>query len=257
MDSELQKIIEHENAHWSEIFKIECEKNNDKNFSSFWWEDYYNELSLHVNNLVDSNNLKTILEAGSGSGKATILLDKKISKTLLDISPNALKYAKKIANKHGGGDINFVEGNIFSMLFKDENFDLVWNIGVVEHYELENVKSIIGEMIRVCSKSGIVAVGLPNFYSGSMVKARLLKKVKFIPGYKIDTEKFHSIETLNDIFRDVSKDMGRNIAYIKTECFGNPMFMETPKFLLKIVGGLVSRIFKNNKFLILIICKFE
>ena len=115
MKEDLQKIIEHENANWSKVFSTELDKNSDQKFSSFWWESYYNELTNSVNEIMLADSLNTILEAGSGSGKATLLLNKKFDKTLLDISPVALEYAKHIANKFGVENINFVEGNIFSM----------------------------------------------------------------------------------------------------------------------------------------------
>jgi ubiquinone/menaquinone biosynthesis C-methylase UbiE len=257
MKDDLKKIIEHENANWSKIFQIELEKNSDKKFSSFWWENYYDELMNGVNKIMLVYGLNTILEAGSGSGKATLLLNKKIHKTLLDISPVALEYAKHTANKFEVSNINFVEGDIFLMPFKNNNFDFVWNIGVIEHYELDDIKSIIKEMIRVCNKSGIVAVGMPNFYSGPILKARLLKLLKFIPGYKLDTEKFYERSEIERIFKEVSKESGRKITYLETKYFGNPLIMETPMFILKTIGGLISRLFRKNKFLILIICKFE
>ena len=257
MKDDLKKIIEHENANWSKVFSAELEINSDQKFSSFWWESYYNELTNSVNEIMLADSLNTILEAGSGSGKATLLLNKKFYKTLLDISPVALEYAKHIANKFEVANINFIEGNIFSMPFKNNNFDFVWNIGVIEHYELDDIKSIIKEMIRLCNKSGIVAVGMPNFYSGPILKARLLKLLKFIPGYKLDTEKFYEISKIENIFKEVSKESGRKITCLETKYFGNPLIMETPRFILETIGGLISHLFRKNKFLMLITCKFE
>lgn len=257
MSGDTQKIIEHENAHWSKIFKAELERNDSKNFSSFWWKDYYTELTNFINQIMLKNNFKTVLEAGSGSGKATILLNKSYHKTLLDISPIALEYAKHLADKFEAKDIKFFEGDIFSMPFKDNGFDFVWNIGVIEHYEVNDIKSIIRNMIRVCNKSGVIAVGMPNFYSGPILKAWILKILKFISGYKLDTEKFYKIDEIKKIFQGVSEESGKEIASIEIEYFGNPLIMETPKFILKTVGKLASYLFRRNKFLILIVCKFK
>ena len=49
------------------------------------------------------------------------------------------------------------------MPFKSEEFDFVWNIGVIEHYDLKEIDLIFQEMIRVCKRNGVVAVGMPNF----------------------------------------------------------------------------------------------
>jgi ubiquinone/menaquinone biosynthesis C-methylase UbiE len=253
----LKKTAEYENNHWSKIFKAELEKKDVQIFSSFWWEDYYKELSTYIDNIASLNNFNNILEAGCGSGKATILLNEKFNKTLLDISKNALNYAKYTAAMFNAKDINFIEGNIFHMPFKDKEYDMVWNIGVIEHYELGEIEPIIKEMSRVCSDKGIVAIGVPNLYSGPIIKAMLLKLLKFIPGYKIDNEKFYKVETIKKIFENVCKKSEKKIEYIKIEYFGNPLIIETPKFILRTIGSLISNIFKKNKFLILIICKYE
>ncbi|MDD5710766.1 MAG: class I SAM-dependent methyltransferase [Candidatus Colwellbacteria bacterium] len=256
MKEELQKIIEHENENWSKIFNSELRNNREK-FSSYWWEDYYRELTDFVNRMIFRNRFKTILEAGSGSGKATILLDDNFLKTLLDISPVALKYAAHLAEKFKCQNVKYVEGNIFEMPFKTESFDFVWNIGVVEHYNLDQIESIVGEMARVCNKNGVIAIGVPNFYSGPILKAWLLKIIKIIPGYKLDTEKFYEISKIEDVLKNISEKMERKIDNIQIEYFGNPLITETPRLILKLIGKPIARIFRKNKFLILIICKFK
>lgn len=256
MDESLEKLFMHEKESWDEIFGIEL-KTNDEEFSSYWWRDYYKNLTNYVNNLVNLNDYKNVLEAGSGSGKATILLKGNIQKTLLDISSNALKYAKKLVNLFNAENVKCVNGNIFSMPFQDKAFNFVWNIGVIEHYGKNNIELIMKEMIRVCSNSGMVVVGIPNFYSGPIIKAWLLKKIKFIPGYRLDTEKFYSEVDIEKIIRITAKKLNREVDYVKVEKFGNPLIMETPSFILKTFGIFVNYIFKRNRFLKLIICKFK
>lgn len=256
MKEKLQRIIKHENKTWSKIFKAEI-INNNKNFSAYWWEDYYQELTVFINNIMFKNKFKDILEAGSGSGKATILLDNSFSKTLLDISSIALKYATYLAEKFGCKNIKNIEGDIFKMPFKSESFDFVWNIGVIEHYNLDQIEHIIEEMVRVCNKNGIVAIGMPNFYSCPIIKAWILKKIKFFSGYKLDTEKFYKISKIENILRKISEKTERKINNIQVEYFGNPLIMETPKFIIKSIGRPIAQIFRKNKFLILIICKFK
>jgi len=257
MKDELKKIIEHENRTWSKVFEAELKKTGNEKFSSYWWENYYQELTAFVNELLIKNDSNNILEAGSGSGKATILLKNSFPKTLLDISPAALKYAGFLAEKFECKNVKHIEGNIFEMPFKSGVFDFVWNIGVVEHYDLKKIDLIFQEMIRVCSENGIIAVGIPNFYSGPIIKAWILKKIKVLPGYKLDTEKFYKINDIIKVLKNSSKKRGRKIDYIHIEYFGNPLIMETPKFIIKSIGKLLNRIFRKNKFLILIVCKFK
>ena len=139
--------------------------------------------------LVDYNNPR-ILEAGCGSGKATILLEPDCEKTLLDISPSALKYAKFLSDQFGAKNINYIQGDIFKMPFQSEEFDLVWNIGVLEHYDNKYIIDILCEMIRVTKRNGIISFGVPNSFSLPIIKAKILKYwfLRFIPGYRIHTD---------------------------------------------------------------------
>jgi ubiquinone/menaquinone biosynthesis C-methylase UbiE len=229
----IKEKIEHENRYWSNVFTQELRKKNEKDFSSFWWEDYYTELSGYIKGILSLYEFNNILEAGSGSGKASILLNKRYEKVFLDISVEALKYAEHLAKKFHSNNVDFIEGDIFKMPFNDKQFDFVWNIGVIEHYEINEIELIVEEMSRVCKEGGCVAIGFPNLYSGPTLKALLLKWIKFIPGYRINSEKFYRIDSIQDIFYRVSKKFwksvnnGNTYFYIKNcRCFFIKSFKE-------------------------------
>jgi hypothetical protein len=57
--------------------------------------------------------------------------------------------------------------------------------------------------------------------------------------------------------KNASEKMGREIDDIHIEYSGNPLRMETPKFIIKSIGRLLNRIFRKNKFFILIVCEFK
>lgn len=255
---DLGKIIYKEDNYWSAIFKKELEKDDrKKQFTSEWWKQYYQQISNTLTPILFDNNVKKILEAGSGSGKATIVLDTSFKKTLLDISPEALKFAKYVASKFNNRNINYVEGNVFSMPFLDKSFDLTWNIGVIEHYRLNDIQQIIKEMIRVTSASGIVAVGLPNKYSGPITKASFLKLriFKSVSGYRLGSEKFYSTKKLFKMFNETAEKTDRRIMWIKVFYFGNPLPMETPKLILNTIGVVLNILLRKNRFLKLIVIK--
>lgn len=259
MMKKFNKSVEHEKLHWDKVFEEEIAKDTKLKFSSFWWANYYNEITKNINSFLTKNKLKTILEAGSGSGKATLLLDSKFKKTLLDISPNALKYALILSKKFKTKKPSIIEASVFSMPFKKFNFDLVWNIGVIEHYSDKDIKEIFNEMVRVCTKDGVVAIGIPNLYSGPIIKAAILryKLFKFIPGYRLDTERFFKSTEIEKMLISSAKENGRKVEYIKTEYFGSPLIMEASTLIFKILNPIVSRLFPKNKFLMLVICKFR
>lgn len=257
MLNDLEKKIKIEKENWDNIFKSELKKKNINQFSSFWWESYYNEITDYINDLMYKNNLKTVIESGSGSGKATILLDEGFKKTLLDMSNFALKYAKFLSKKFKINKINFINGNIFSLPFKENKFDFVWNIGVIEHYNTREINKILREMVRICKKKGMVAVGFPNFYSGPILKAFILKKMRIIPGYKLDTENFWSTEKIKCSFKSAFKGTNKKIDFIEVKYFGSPLLMETPVWMFKTFNKFLSNLLSKNKFLILVICKLK
>lgn len=254
------KTIEGEKIFWNSIFENKLRKIKEKvdKYSSFWDEDYYKKITDFVGALFDKYGYVNLLEAGSGSGRSSILLRGDINRTLLDISPAALKYAKRIAQNFGVKNVKFVQDNIFEMPFQKETFDFVWNTGIIEHYKLTDIKGILREMIRVTKPNGMVAFGVPNFYSGPTIKACIMKFLpRTIPGYRSGTEHFYKNKVLIDLVMNVSKDEGKNIEWIKVKYFGNPLPLETPIWVFKTIGRIVDALLPKNRFMIMFFCKFK
>jgi len=105
---------------------------------------------------------KKILESGCGTGKISLELTKLGAKcTLLDKSPTAIDIAKDIYSK-AKLDAKFVLGDIFELPFPDGSFDIVWNAGVLEHFDENYTASAIKEMCRVCKADGKVVIYVPS-----------------------------------------------------------------------------------------------
>ena len=251
---ELDNIVAHEESHWSAIFAKEKLDLKDADYTSEWWRNYYSEITNYLKELLPEK--AKILEAGSGSDKATLLLGNQYKRTLLDISQTALEFARFLAQKFQQNKINFVKGNIFAMKFDDQSFDLVWNIGVVEHYKSQQVEEIISEMVRVTKHSGHCIVAIPNFKSYHILKAKLLarKVFRFLPGYRLDSEIEYSSADIERAIRISAKNNGRDIDYIIHKRFGSPLPMSTPKFLFKAINPIMSK-FNTGKFLNVVICR--
>ena len=261
-DSDLESLIRHENEHWTKIFKNELEQEKlfpGRTFSSPWWREYYEEMTCYMAKRLARVENPRILEAGSGSGKASILLGDKAQITLLDISSVALDFAKHLAGKFKVTAIQFVQGDIFQMPFPDKSFNFVWNIGVLEHYEEDKAVIALAEMMRVATLYGEVAIGMPNFSSGPMIKARLLRLRFFswIPGYRLDSEKNYRIKDIKQLCSVAATKVGRKIKEIQVVRFGNPLFMEAPGWVLSSAGRLLAWVCPRLKFLNFIIVVLE
>lgn len=142
------------------------------------WEQYYQKNSIIVNLIEKINKLyftkifekglcpsdsSLILEPGCGSGLTSARLAKKGHKVVvLDISENALKTARQ----------NFVnlklpflgvKADICHMPFKNNIFDMVWNQGVIEHFN--NPEVVVREMFRLIKQDGKLILYVPAFLS--------------------------------------------------------------------------------------------
>jgi 2-polyprenyl-3-methyl-5-hydroxy-6-metoxy-1,4-benzoquinol methylase len=251
MTSQIEELVEHENKYWSEVFKNEKLDLNKDLFSHYWWKIYYQSIVNEVNSKCDLKIDDNILELGSGSGKSSILLGTKFNITLLDISKNALEYAKLISSKFNSQNIEYIEANFFEKLKFNRKFKLVWNIGVIEHYEDTQIEQIFEQMLRQVESNGYVIFGVPNFYTGASLKAYLLKFPIFkkFQGYRLDSEKFYTQKHLKTLFNRTAVSLNLNIIQENTSYHGNPLPIESPIWLQNTFGNLLGYIFPPLKFL--------
>jgi ubiquinone/menaquinone biosynthesis C-methylase UbiE len=98
-----------------------------------------------------------ILDAGCGTGLLTLALLRTlhfpVSITALDLSATSIGAAKKAVNQSLGRkrDVTFAQGNVLSLPFADDSFDLVVTSGALEYVPLEDGLS---ELARVISPDG-------------------------------------------------------------------------------------------------------
>lgn len=118
-------------------------------------------LAILERHLGDFRDL-TVLDAGSGTGLNSLALAARGAKvTLLDVAQEALDIAKAYYDEQGL-EAEYVKGSIFELPFPDESFDVVWNTGVIEHFEPEERRLAVREMLRVVKRSGTVITINPN-----------------------------------------------------------------------------------------------
>lgn len=261
MTEKFIKISEHEKAVWDDIYQKQLDSPQREEFSSFWWQYYYSQIRSVVRELVGSgkNNFKEIksLEVGSGTGKATLFSIPDTRITFLDMSRKGFELAKILAEKYSASNVQYIEGNMFKIPLTDKSYDFVWNIGTLEHYDQVHIKMIMLEMLRVTNKGGRLAIAIPNHSSLPMLKARLLghshlgKYLKFIPGYRADSEKSYSAEKLILLLKDVANENNLSISEPAIHRIGSPLFVGSNKFFVYLFKP-VELLFPKSKFLLMI-----
>lgn len=119
----------------------------------------------------------TILDIGCGRGNLIRYY----------LSRNYVAYGIDISKKSLSGcqDLAVVEGDCRKLPFKDDSFDYVYSIGVVEHFKETHIA--IKEHIRVCKPGGTVIVLVPNLFSPYFILSLVVHIFRgtFFKGYMI------------------------------------------------------------------------
>lgn len=114
------------------------------------------------------NGGKRCLEVGCGRGTISAYFsDAGYDCTLLDISPEAIKIAKEIFKKNNL-KAKFVVGDVNNLPFRNNSFDIVVSVGLLEHFE--NIRTPIKEQIRVLDKGGILICYVVPKYKNNVQK---------------------------------------------------------------------------------------
>jgi len=249
---------------WEEEFKRDYSVEKFQEVNHYWWKDCYDQIEEFVLKNVPLDKKSELLECGCGSGNSSLRLAHLVKRViLLDFSDAALSCARKLAYYHGAKNVEFVKGDAFGLPFQDNQFDLCWNIGVIEHYNFEGAKKIVREMLRVVKDGGRVIIGTPNFMSLPVIKARLLSLKILMPltfwikGYRVKDEIKYNLKDLKNLVFLASKENGARLDKISYCYVGSILPVETPGFIFAKVNKFLSRVFSRFSFLVLISAKVE
>jgi ubiquinone/menaquinone biosynthesis C-methylase UbiE len=131
-----------------------------------WILDWFGKKAyMEYKKWINAND-KKILDAGFGSGRFCIALARDFPRSKIygiDISMNLVKNAKRIASELNLKNLKFNKDSIFDISFPDNYFDVVFNEGVIEHFD--NHEDAFKQMYRVTKKGGTIIVGVPNWYN--------------------------------------------------------------------------------------------
>lgn len=134
----------------------------------FRW-GYYCNLSIYNHYKSISRNTdfpKKILEWGAGSGYVSCLAALENNHvTVLDYSEKSIQYINIVAKVlEVDRNINIVHGELDN-ISKSEKFDVVWNCGVLEHYDDKEIIAKIKTISGLLRPGGIIINTLPNLGS--------------------------------------------------------------------------------------------
>lgn len=101
-------------------------------------------------------------EVGCGSGMASAALQRMGARTtLVDIAPGALAFARGYFCEHGLQG-QFCQSDGLELGLRSDSFDVVWNGGVIEHFDDSGKVLLMKEMWRIVKPGGLVLIKAPN-----------------------------------------------------------------------------------------------
>ncbi len=114
-----------------------------------------------------------VLHAGCGSGQVDTDICQYINITGMDISVNALNFYKRTNQ----GKCKVLHGNIFSIPLQNASVDGIYNLGVMEHFDENEIRLILKEFHRILRLDGKMVIFWPPEFGASVI---FLKMVKWI-----------------------------------------------------------------------------
>jgi dolichol-phosphate mannosyltransferase len=170
--------------------ELDPELSDPQDWDSYWEKKAkagalaYDVIAAVYRNLFIKSNLNRIirqefsqgarlLHAGCGSGQVDTDLHGYVDVTAVDISPEALKrYARENPKAY-----QVRHADILSLPFPDGSFDGVYNLGVVEHFEGNQLRGLFQELARVTRPGGKVVAFWPHKHATS---AMVLDSIHYV-----------------------------------------------------------------------------
>lgn len=121
--------------------------------------------------MLDFAKVTSVLDVGAGTGRAMRFL-KSQRPALRIVGVEPVEALRRVAHEKGIPAADLIEGSGYDLPFRDGEFDLVCEVGVLHH--VRHPSQVVAEMLRVAAK-GIFLSDSNNFGGGS-APGRLVKQ---------------------------------------------------------------------------------
>lgn len=123
---------------------------------SQWWYAGMREIAFGVLDaaLASAPGSRRFLDAGCGSGRNLLELDRRGRGVGVDLSPEALRFCRERG-------VRAVRGSLGRLPFADASFDVVTSFDVIYHRWVEDDRAAVAEMARLLRPGGLLLVRVP------------------------------------------------------------------------------------------------
>lgn len=116
------------------------------------------------------------LHAGAGGGEVDLVLPSEWELVSIDFSSRAVRLNRS-RRLSAGRTSRVVQADIFSLPFADGQFDVSFNLGVMEHFTDSQIVDALREMQRVTSAQGRVIIYWPPVWGPTVVMLHTLARI--------------------------------------------------------------------------------
>jgi SAM-dependent methyltransferase len=232
-----------ERSKWDDYFAEALAGRGQEHEQTLWWRLSDDDTIDIVGGLFAGRRDLRILEVACGSGGTNFRLARALPVrdiSLLDVSANALRFARTLRPPTLPVPVHFIGGDAFNLPVADGAFDLVWNVGTIEHYPADGIRQMVREMRRVTRPGGWMAVAMPNRCSIAVLKAWLLgtrfgrSVLRGVPGYRFDTEILYGNE---EVARLIEEETGS----VRVAFAGNCLWAGAPEGMVRLTNRWLSK----------------
>jgi SAM-dependent methyltransferase len=162
-------------AHWDKVW--------DKNLQSFIEQGISTQILKILRSVLFKGS--KVLEIGCVPAGRLYFLQKHFQTETYGLDYSLKGLFKSIKYKN-----HLVCSDLYYPPFKDESFDLVYSLGVIEHFDVPS--EVIGKHLDLVRKNGFILITVPNFYQLSMTSMwyRILRKYK-------EVKQTHNMKIMN------------------------------------------------------------
>ena len=117
-----------------------------------------------------------LIEVGCETAVTTLLLPATFARTAVDLNQRAIALVDAAAASLGQ-EVSTKVCDMFLMPFAPGSFDLVFNAGVIEHFNQAERTRALQEYARVMSDGGLMVIAFPNHHCPPYRAAYLLRRM--------------------------------------------------------------------------------
>jgi ubiquinone/menaquinone biosynthesis C-methylase UbiE len=118
----------------------------------------------------------SLLHAGAGGGEIDVSLPADWNLHSLDISFEAVQLQQKVFKTRNRNSVS-VQGDLFSLPFPHQAFDVVFNLGVMEHFTNIEIHEALTELKRVMKSDGYLVLYWPPVWGPSVLALHVITRI--------------------------------------------------------------------------------